>query len=55
MVDYHSQFPQYGFAEHKGYGRHLIARQYANTGACPLHGNQFRGVLPESEDIDMLF
>jgi ribonuclease HII len=39
------EFPQYGFAGHKGYGSaaHLAAlRQH---GPCPLHRRSFRGVL----------
>lgn len=37
MEQYHQQYPQYGFAQHKGYGtaEHLAAlRQY---GPCPQH------------------
>jgi len=37
MLEYHLQFPAYGFAEHKGYGtaKHLAA--IAQHGACPIH------------------
>lgn len=45
MIEHDSEFPQYGFAGHKGYGAavHLAAlRQY---GPCPLHRRSFRGVL----------
>lgn len=41
---YHVEFPQYGFDQHKGYGtaEHLAAlRQY---GACPQHRKTFRPV-----------
>ncbi len=42
MMEYHEQFPQYGFAKHKGYGtpEHLEAiRKY---GPCEIHRRSFR-------------
>lgn len=45
MVKYDTEFPQYGFAGHKGYGAasHFAAiREY---GSCPLHRKTFRGVM----------
>jgi ribonuclease HII len=44
MRAYHDQYPQYNFAQHKGYGtkEHLQAiRQY---GCCPLHRQSFRAI-----------
>lgn len=37
MMEYHKQWPQYGFDSHKGYGtkKHLAAIK--NHGACPIH------------------
>ncbi len=37
MVAYDADYPQYGFAAHKGYGtkRHQAAMR--DQGACPLH------------------
>ena len=37
MLGFHAQFPEYGFAEHKGYGtaKHLAA--IAKHGACAIH------------------
>jgi ribonuclease HII len=48
-LQYDQQFPQYGFAAHKGYGTavHLAALQ--QHGACPEHRRSFspvRAVLP---------
>ncbi len=43
-IDFDQQYPQYGFAAHKGYGtaQHLAAlRQY---GACPQHRTSFSPV-----------
>ncbi|HTA94949.1 MAG TPA: ribonuclease HII [Verrucomicrobiae bacterium] len=41
MLEFHAQFPEYGFAEHKGYGtaKHLAA--IAAHGACPIHRKSF--------------
>ncbi|WP_114970456.1 ribonuclease HII [Rhodoferax ferrireducens] len=43
-TEYDRQFPQYGFARHKGYGtaEHLAALQA--HGACPQHRKTFRPV-----------
>lgn len=45
MARYDEQYPQYGFANHKGYGsaEHFAAlRQF---GPCPIHRLSFKGVL----------
>ena len=41
MLEFHAQFPTYGFAEHKGYGtaKHLAA--IAQFGACAIHRKTF--------------
>jgi len=41
MLAYAAQFPEYGFAEHKGYGtvKHLAAIE--KHGACPIHRMTF--------------
>ena len=41
MREFDSQFPNYGFAEHKGYGtaKHLAAIE--QFGACPIHRQTF--------------
>ena len=53
MIDYHAQYPAYGFAGHKGYGSadHLAALQ--KHGPCPIHRRSFRGVIEarRSEDF----
>jgi ribonuclease HII len=45
MTAYHALYPQYGFAEHKGYGTpaHLLALR--EHGPCPLHRRSFAPVL----------
>ena len=44
MEDYHQQWPEYGFHQHKGYGtqRHLDA--LARHGPCPIHRRTFEPV-----------
>ena len=53
MIDYHAQYPAYGFAHHKGYGsaEHLAALD--EHGPCPIHRRSFRGVFEArcSEDF----
>jgi ribonuclease HII len=41
MREFHAQFPEYGFAAHKGYGtaRHLAAIE--KFGACLIHRKSF--------------
>jgi len=45
MVDFDSQYPQYGFAGHKGYGAASHLSALREHGPCPLHRKTFRGVV----------
>jgi ribonuclease HII len=47
MLELHTQFPEYGFAEHKGYGtaKHLAA--IARHGPCPIHRKSFAPINPQ--------
>lgn len=45
MTDYDTEYPQYGFAGHKGYGAASHFEALRKHGACPLHRKTFRGVL----------
>lgn len=47
MRRYDADYPQYGFAGHKGYGAASHLEALRNHGPCPLHRSSFRGVLPE--------
>lgn len=51
MLDYHREFPHYGFAEHKGYGtpQHLAA--LAQHGPCPLHRRSFQWQKPVQTEL----
>ena len=51
MLEFHQQFPAYGFADHKGYGTpdHLAAiRQH---GPCPIHRMTFYPIRPEQTEF----
>lgn len=55
-VQMHEQFPQYGFAGHKGYGTAAHLEALRLHGACPLHRSSFapvaqRGVALELEGV----
>ena len=45
MKDYDGEYPQYGFAGHKGYGAASHLEAIRKYGACPLHRKTFRGVI----------
>jgi ribonuclease HII len=45
MKTYHGEYPQYGFASHKGYGCKTHYDALRRHGPCPLHRKTFRGVL----------
>lgn len=51
MLEFHEQFPAYGFAEHKGYGtpQHLAA--IAARGPCPIHRRSFAPLKPAQADL----
>ena len=46
MVEYDKQYPEYGFAKHKGYGTKAHVQAIQKYGRCPIHRNSFhvRGV-----------
>ena len=51
MRELSAQFPEYGFAEHKGYGtaKHLAA--IAKHGACPIHRQTFAPLKPPAQKL----
>ena len=46
MNAYDAEYPQYGFAGHKGYGAVTHFAAIREHGHCRLHRTSFRGVLP---------
>ena len=49
MTRYDSEFPVYGFADHKGYGAASHRAAIKKHGPCSLHRRSFRGVMPAEE------
>ena len=51
MLEYHQQWPEYGFAGHKGYGtaQHLAA--IAQHGPCPIHRRSFAPLKPPEREL----
>jgi ribonuclease HII len=49
MVSYDQEYPEYGFAKHKGYGtaKHLDALKI--FGMCPIHRRSFRWQHPSDK------
>lgn len=45
MIHYHKSFPQYGFAQHKGYPTRDHYKALREHGHCVLHRKSFKGVL----------
>ena len=50
MLEYHRQWPEYGFADHKGYGTAAHLAAIARHGPCPIHRKSFAPFrLPDPE------
>ncbi len=49
MHSYGSEFPEYGFADHVGYGTKHHLDVLRTHGPCPIHRKTFRGVLQKAE------
>ena len=46
MDDYHEQYPEYGFLQHKGYGTEAHYTALSQFGPCPIHRRTFlRSIL----------
>ncbi len=53
MVAYHRQYPEYGFAGHKGYGTRAHREALQKYGPCVLHRRSFEPVKSMVGDPDM--
>jgi ribonuclease HII len=51
LLELDSQFPQYGFAQHKGYPTEFHRERVRNLGMCPMHRKTFCASLSESVDL----
>lgn len=50
MMDYDKQYPEYGFAKHKGYGTAAHIQVLKEKGACPIHRKTFIGKFVQQEE-----
>jgi ribonuclease HII len=55
MREYDRQWPQYGFAEHKGYGTEQHLAALGEHGPCALHRKSFSPIKPEAPAVSELF
>ena len=55
MKAYDLEYPQYGFASHKGYGATVHWTALREHGHCPLHRLTFHGVLNQGKENLPLF
>ncbi len=51
MVEYDREYPEYGFAGHKGYAAATHYTALRSHGHCPIHRVSFRGVLPDDPSV----
>jgi ribonuclease HII len=54
MRDYDTEFPQYGFAHHVGYGTRKHWAALREHGCCSIHRRSFRGVVHPEEVSESL-
>ena len=53
MKAYDDEYPQYGFASHKGYGATAHWNALRHHGPCPLHRLTFNGVRNNDENLPL--
>ena len=51
MHGFHAQFPEYGFAEHKGYGTRKHLEALEKFGACAIHRKSFAPIRVEQVEL----
>ena len=49
MLQYDAEYPQYGFAQHKGYGTAQHIKALETYGPCPIHRRSFEPVRSMTE------
>jgi len=53
MIEWDDRYPEYGFAQHKGYGTALHQRALEKYGVLPIHRKSFAPIarLLDSSDL----
>jgi ribonuclease HII len=49
LLEYDRNYPEYGFAKHKGYGTRLHLAAIEKNGACPIHRMTFAPLKPPAQ------
>jgi len=44
MLEMHAKYPEYNFAQHKGYGTKMHFAELQKNGPCPIHRQSFAPV-----------
>lgn len=52
MIEYDKQYPQYGFAKHKGYGTKAHMDAIREFGMCPIHRRSFLTKLSSAHEAE---
>ncbi len=55
MLDYHKQYPEYGFEQHKGYGTKKHREALLKYGPCPIHRRSFAPVNRNNKSLSFRF
>ena len=45
MIEFNNKYPNYGFAQHKGYGTKAHLESIKSFGYCSIHRKTFKGVI----------
>lgn len=53
MERYHDDYPQYGFAHHKGYPTRAHKAAIREFGCCPIHRRTFKGVREFADPLPL--
>ena len=53
MVHYHEQYPEYGFADHKGYATRKHCEALVKYGPCPIHRRSFSRIANSSYELTL--
>ena len=53
MVQYDSEYPEYGFAQHKGYGTKKHKEAILEYGRCAIHRSSFRFKDEDQVSLDI--
>ena len=53
LENYHQQFPQYNFNQHKGYGTRLHQERLEKYGPSLIHRHSYQPIINYREELDI--